>query len=69
MPSVSPPRYRTTPDGSVLVAEAFAGPALRSQGEQAMLAMIEARLDSINTANGTRVELYSIWVTGSPAVR
>ncbi|KPP98575.1 MAG: RND-type efflux system permease component [Bacteroidetes bacterium HLUCCA01] len=54
-----PPRYRTTPDGSVLVAEAFAGPALRSQGEQAMLAMIEARLDSINTANGTRVELYS----------
>jgi|GEM_PF-6549260 len=54
-----PPRFRTTPDGSVLVAEAFAGPALRSQGEQAMLAMIEARLDSINTANGTRVELYS----------
>jgi predicted RND superfamily exporter protein len=54
-----PPRFRTNPGGTVFVAEAFAGPALLEHGEEALLEQVLHRLDSLNTANSTTVQLFT----------
>jgi uncharacterized protein len=54
-----PPRFRTRADSSLLVIEAFAGPALAGRGEFELDDIIRARLETINRENESDIRVHS----------